>query len=151
MLPEDFKNKYQEKLFILVVSIISLSALAIMLFLMSLVSDEVLRELVKDYEWLFVLLFAFLGYLMNRLIEMEKKFFEDNNVSLIELFFYPSALLLVTTVLLIVPSFPWGYIIWIIVPLLSVISIERFFLSPFREDLRKTKEYMLKQKENSCS
>lgn len=50
MLPEDFKNKYQEKLFILVVSIISLSALAIMLFLMSLVSDEVLRELVKDYE-----------------------------------------------------------------------------------------------------
>lgn len=150
MLPEDFKNKYQEKLFILVVSIISLSALAIMLFLMSLVSDEVLRELVKDYEWLFVLLFAFLGYLMNRLIEMEKKFFEDNNVSLIELFFYPSALLLVTTVLLIVPSFPWGYIIWIIVPLLSVISIERFFLSPFREDLRKTKEYMLKQKENSC-
>lgn len=150
MLPEDFKNKYQEKLFILVVLIISLSALAIMLFLMSLVYDEVLRELVKDYEWLFVLLFAFVGYLMNRLIEMEKKFFEDNNVSLIELFFYPSALLLVTTVLLIIPSFPWGYIIWIIVPLLSVISIERFFLSPFREDLRKTKEYMLKQKEKSC-
>lgn len=147
---EEFKTKHQEKMFIFVMLMISLSAAAIIFFLISLVFDSVLKGIVKDYEWLFVLLFVFVGYLMNRLIEIEKQFLKEDDFSVLELLFYPAALLLVSTVLFIVPSWKGGYIIWVIVPLFGVIFIENFFLAPFREDWRKTKEYMSKQKENSC-
>lgn len=147
---EEFQKKYQEKMFVFVMLIIFLSSGAIIFFLISLTFDSVLKEIVKDYEWLFVLLFAFVGYLMNRLIEIEKQFLKEDNFSMLELLFYPAVLLLISTVLFIVPSWKGGYIIWVIVPLFGVIFIENFFLAPLREDWKMTKKYMLKQKEKTC-
>lgn len=145
---EEFKKKYQEKMFIFVMLIISLSAAAVILFLISLVFDSVLKEMVKEYEWLFVLLFAFVGFLMNRLIEIEKQFLKEDSFSMIELLFYPAALLLVSTVLFIVPSWKWWYIIGVVAPSLFSFFMEIFFFGPLREDWKKTQEYTVNQEKN---
>ena len=139
---EEFKKKYEQKMFLLVALIIFLSASAVIIFFICLVHDEKLKEIVKDYQTLFAILFGFIGYLMNRLIQMEKNFLKDTNISIIEYIFYPSSLLLVSAVLIIIPAFPWAYIIGVIVPPLTIFCLETFFLAPLREDRKKTKEYL---------
>jgi len=81
---EEFKKKYEQKMFLLVALIIFLSASAVIIFFICLVHDEKLKEIVKDYQTLFAILFGFIGYLMNRLIQMEKNFLKDTNISIIE-------------------------------------------------------------------
>ena len=139
---EEFKKKYEQKMFLLVALIIFLSASAVIIFFICLVHDEKSKEIVKDYQTLFAILFGFIGYLMNRLIQMEKNFLKDTNISIIEYIFYPAALLSVSAVLLSTSAFPWAYIIGIVLTPFIILGIETFFLAPLREDRKKTKEYL---------
>ena len=139
---EEFKKKYERKMFLFVGFVVSLSASAVIIFLICLVHNEELKGIVKDYQSLFVILFGFMGYLMNRLIAMDKNFLKDANISILEYIFYPSSLLLVSAVLIIIPAFPWAYIIGVIVPPLTIFCLETFFLAPLREERKKTKEYL---------